>query len=815
MTKSWFARACPRLALLVAGMLALLGLNVAPVSGTDTSQVQFGAEVYAAHCAVCHGANLEGGAGPTLNEPGLHNRYATALDLYESVKITMPLGGDGPGSLTDAEYLAAVAFILDARDIAYSGALASATAAGVSLAPENPPIPPVRPSVIAPVRTPSPTPTPAASGNTPPYAPYIIEPAPSLLARELSPYFMALQTAPFIDSDSDDRRTATEFEIRELRSGTLVWSAFVPSWQPDLAVLERGVFHGPLAGRMGLEHKTVYAIRARHRDSSLDPRSEWSAWSAPRVVLTAQQGVLNPNPMRLRDVRRYSLRWTADDGAPVVLQPGSSLLITGSASPLHEITGGVVQNSVRDFDRAPRFESTFFRFDAGPEGLEVPPSHVSFRDSAGVQRSVWLPYMKLDPGRFLIGAPSAAGAFFFEPDDTALGNATTEPILISRFRSPQVPWRAPRGFRVELVAEALTLPVQIAPVPAPAEAPDAPVAYITELYGSVRALGADGSIWLYATDVLNERPSDPPPRLSGQIGTSGVAVDPESGDVFVSTTYRGNDGELHNKIVRLESDDDGRTAARAVDVLRMDGEATGPSHQIHGLLFGRDGLLYAAVGNGLQKLRGLDDAFFGGKVIRLNRNGSAPADNPHFDPNQPDAPISYQWAKGLRNDFALAQRPGDDAIYTAENGPAIDRLLRLEAGRNYGFDGTDASMIRQGVWFFGPPAISPVGIAFATGGNFPAKRQGNLFMGAYGFNYVEGTADNGKEIWEIELDANGEVARPPSVFVKYTGDGFATITGVAYLADGLYFLDFYNDHPPEGNPTAPGARLWRVVPDSG
>ena len=483
-------------------------------------------------------------------------------------------------------------------------------------------------------------------------------------------------------------------------------------------------------------------------------------------------------------------------------------------SPLHEITGGVVRNTVRDFWRTDRFESTYFRFDAGPNGLEVPPSQVSFRDSAGVRRSVWMPYMKLDPGRFLIGAPAADGGFYFEPDNTPLGDPNAEPILISRFRSPQLPWRVADGFRVELVTDGLTLPVQIAAVPSPADASDAPVAYITELYGSIRVLGADGSVWLYATDVLNERPSNPPPRLSGQTGTTGIAVDPESGDVFVATTYRGDDGDLHNKIVRLESDDGGRTAARAVDILRMDREATSPSHQIHGLLFGNDGRLYAAVGNGLQKWRGLDDAYFGGKLLRLNRDGSAPADNPRFDPTQPDAPISYQWAKGLRNDFALAQRPGDDAVYTAENGPAIDRLLRLEAGQNYGFAATDASIVRQGLWFFGPPAVSPVGIAFATGGAFPAERQGNLYMGTHGFNFVEGTVDNGKRIWEIGLDAAGDVDRRPSVFAVYVGDGFATLTGIAYLSDGLYFLDFYNDHPPEGDPTAPGARLWRVVPDS-
>ena len=807
-------RRCCWAAVVVAGLLALLGLTASPVLGTDASQIQQGAVAYAANCASCHGANLDGGAGPKLSDPGMHNRFATALDLYQYVTTSMPPGDDGPGSLSDAEYLAIVAFILDKRDVTHAGALSLATAAEVSLAPAADPVPTTVTTVPTAAPAATQVATPAHSGNSPPYTPVLIEPAPVLLSREQPPYVMSLQAAPFADADSEDWHTATEFEIREFQSGVRVWSSLVTSWLRDQTVLERGVFEGPLAGRMSLEHKTVYAIRARYRDSSLDPLSEWSRWSAPRVILTAQQGRPTANPMRLRDIQQYTVSWEADDGTPVNLQPGSSLLITGSVSPHYEVTGRGWRNIERDRSRAARFESTYFKFDAGPDGLEVPPSRISFRDSAGVRRTVWMPYMKLDPGRFLIAAPAAGGGFYFEPDGTPLGSPNAEPLLITRVRSPQIPWRATDGFRVELVVDGLVLPVQIAPNPFSTDTPTAPVAYITELYGSVRALGAQGSVWLYATDVLDERPSEPPPRLSGQTGTSGVAVDPLTGDVFVSTTYRGDDGVLHNKIVRLESDDGGRTAARAVDALRMDGEDSSPSHQIHGLLFGNDGHLYAAVGNGLHKRRGLSDDYFGGKLLRLNRDGSAPADNPYFDPTQPDAPISYQWAKGMRNDFALAQRAGEDAIYTAENGPAIDRLLRLEAGHNYGYAATDASIVRQGLWFFGPPAVAPVGIAFAAGGVFPVERQGNLYVATHGFNFVEGTVDNGKRIWEFELDTAGDVARPPSVFVTYVGDGFASITGVAYLGDGLYFLDFYNDHPPEGDPISPGARLWRVVPDT-
>ncbi len=813
MPRGLMRRGLAALAVTASALGALLIVSSQAALAADATQIQAGQAAYRAHCTLCHGVNLEGGAGPALTEPGLHNRYATALELYQFIQSSMPIDGVGPGGLSDAEYRAVTAFVLDERGVDYSGALSTATAANISLAPTPSPIPTAQPQP-APTPTTVPVPTPASSGNTPPAAPVIVEPAPPILIRELSPYVLALQTGPFVDADARDTHTATEFEIRDFTSDTRVWSATVTAWPLDQAILEQGTFQGPLAGRLGLEHKTIYAVRARHRDSSGDPSREWSAWSALRIFLTAQQGLVTPKSMRLRNIQPNSLRWETDDGFPVVLAPGNSLLITGSVDRLYEVRGASTRNVVRDFAPAARFQSTYFKFTSGRNVLEVQSSVISFLDGSGVRRSIWLPWMRLNPERFLIGAPSADGGFFYEPDNTPLGQSTAEPLLITKVRAPQSPWRAADGFRVELVADGLTLPVQIGAVPSPSSDPGAPIAYITELYGSVQALGSNGLIWTYATDVLDERPSQPPPRLDGQSGTSGIAVDARTGHVYVSTVYSAGD-TLHNKVVRLESDDGGRTAARAIDVLRMDNEPSGPSHQIHGLLFGHDGKLYVAVGDAHVRGRGLDDRLFAGKLVRMNRDGTAPSDNPHFDPAQPDAPISYQWTKGMRNDFALAQRRDDDAIYTAENGPAIDRLLRLEAGENYGFDGHDASIVRRGIWFFGPPAVSPVGLAFAEGGVFPPDRQGNLYVGAHGFNFVEGTVDNGKEIWEFELDADGDVARPPAIFVKYVGDGFASITGVAYLPDGLYFLDFYNDHPPDNNPIAAGARLWRVVPDSG
>ena len=801
----------------VVGGLALATLIAATVGGialaTDGAQVDAGRSAYQANFAVCHGSALGGGQGPALSDPGLHNRFPTALRLYQFMRSNMPLTGVGPGGLSDTEYLAITAFVVESRGVGYSGLLTTANAADISLAPPDPTAPtPAPPMAPTPIPTPSATPTPAATGNTRPQAPTLLEPGGSAVVRVISPYFGGLLTSPFVDADSGDRHTDTEFEIREFTSDVRVWSATVTRPPLDQASLVTGSFEGPLAGRMALKHRTIYAFRARHRDASGDPATGWSERSRPVNRFTAQQGLPTPLPLRLRDIQPSTFTWVDTMGDPVTLPPGNTVLITGGTRHLHRIKGAARGNLLTDFAPADRYVNLSVQLRADAADLVVPASTISLLDAPGARRTFWMPFMRLEQGRLLNGATGDDGSFYFEPDEAPIGSVDVEPLLITRTRTPQVPWRVPAGFRVELVAGGLTLPVQLAGALSAADALDAPLLYVTELHGRVLAVGRDGSVWTYADEILNFTSGDPPAQTSGQLGTSGIAVDPASGDVYVTTTYRTDDG-FHNKVVRFESDDGGRTAARRFDILRMESETTGASHQIHGALFGNDGMLYIAVGNGFSKRRGLDDRFYGGKILRLNRDGSAPTDNPRFDPNQPEAPIIYQWAKGLRNDFALAQRPGDDALYTGENGPAVDRLLRVQEGGNYGFDGTDASILTDGVWFFGLPAISLVGVAFATGGAFPPERQGNLYMGAHGFNFVEGTAGNGKEIWEFRLNPDGTVRDPPTVFVKYVGNGFATVTGVAYLPEGLNFVDLYADHPPDNDPVATGARLWRAVAD--
>ena len=384
MRRRQLARALPGVAVAATALAALVLVLVvdAPSPAADAAQLETGRAVYAAHCASCHGPSLGGGTGPALNRSGLEQRYATALDLFEYVRLRMPVGGVGPGGLSDADYLAVTAVMLTERGVRLDGVIDEAATADITLGTGSATNLATGPAPTAAMRADIPVPTRAASGNTPPQAPVLLEPGAAVLWRGPSPFFLAMQTSGMADADPGDRHTATEFEIRQLDKFRRVWAATVTSAPLDQATLERGAFTGPLAGHMGLKHDATYILRARHRDGSGDVLSEWSAWSAPLLFRTIPPGGDFPRPLRLRDIQPQSLRWETPDGAPVSLGDGNTLLITGVDGQLHEITGAAGGNEGQDFEPSERYVSVFFSFQAGPAGLEVPESTISFLDQA-------------------------------------------------------------------------------------------------------------------------------------------------------------------------------------------------------------------------------------------------------------------------------------------------------------------------------------------------------------------------------------------------------------------------------------------------
>ena len=118
---------------LMAGFLtsvcALSAVADAPALFTAAQAAQ-GAQIFSQSCAICHGAQLEGVAGPALKGPAFHQMAAAqslnGQSLLAVISQSMPQ--DNPGTLAPAQYAALVAYIL--RENGYpagAGELSSTT----------------------------------------------------------------------------------------------------------------------------------------------------------------------------------------------------------------------------------------------------------------------------------------------------------------------------------------------------------------------------------------------------------------------------------------------------------------------------------------------------------------------------------------------------------------------------------------------------------------------------------------------------------------------------------------------------------------
>lgn len=381
-------------------------------------------------------------------------------------------------------------------------------------------------------------------------------------------------------------------------------------------------------------------------------------------------------------------------------------------------------------------------------------------------------------------------------------------------QTPDPRWITADGFQVEIVASGFQLPVDVAFVPEPGDSPDCPLLYVAELYGAVKVMTNDGTVSTFADNLLNFNPTGNFPG-SGEKGIGGIVVDPDSGDVLITRPNAENPSQVfsHNpQVVRLKTSD-GLTMDSEEVILDISTETQGPSHQISQISFGPDGLLYVNNGDGFMSEKALDLDSFLGKVLRLNPDGSAPTDNPFYDPEQSGA-RNYIYAYGFRNPFGGAWRDSGQ-YFTVENGPAgNDRLAYIRPGLSYGWNGELESMTVNAAYNW-TVSTAPVKAAFVQpgtfgGGNFPEDRQGKLYVTLSGGTWRTGPQDNAKRIVEFDIDENGEVSGEPKILVNYNGTGKASVIGLAAGPDGLYFTDFYKDLDYE-SPIDPGANLLRVV----
>ena len=178
-------------------------------------------------------------------------------------------------------------------------------------------------------------------------------------------------------------------------------------------------------------------------------------------------------------------------------------------------------------------------------------------------------------------------------------------------------------------------------------------------------------------------------------------------------------------------------------------------------MFWRDGTLFVTTGErsiteGRRQAQRLDSAF--GKIMRINRDGSVPADNP-FVGRAGALPEIYSY--GHRNIQAAALHPGTGKLWVVEHGArGGDEINVIEPGRNYGWpiitygveysgrtigEGKTAAPNLEQPLYFWDPVIAPSGMAFYQGKLFPRWR-GSLFIGGLEGQHVVRLALDGTRV---------------------------------------------------------------------
>lgn len=162
---------------------------------------------------------------------------------------------------------------------------------------------------------------------------------------------------------------------------------------------------------------------------------------------------------------------------------------------------------------------------------------------------------------------------------------------------------------------------------------------------------------------------------SGERGLLGITVDPNFVTNRFVYVYHTNPSPLANRVIRFRD-----SLGRGVDstvILTAPITTGATNHNGGNLHFGPDDKLYVTIGEYANPLYSQDLRVVMGKILRLNRDGTAPPDNPFYNDSIADKRI---YCLGLRNSFDFAFDSLRRFLWATENGPTCDDELNLIRG---------------------------------------------------------------------------------------------------------------------------------------
>jgi glucose/arabinose dehydrogenase len=275
----------------------------------------------------------------------------------------------------------------------------------------------------------------------------------------------------------------------------------------------------------------------------------------------------------------------------------------------------------------------------------------------------------------------------------------------------------------------------------------------------------------------------------GQGGLLDIALDRDFANnrvLFLSYSEPGRGrGEAGTAVARARLELAPKPRLVAVRVIfRQNRKTNSGRHFGSRLVIAPDGTLFITVGDRGDSERAQDPFDHAGSVIRINRDGGVPSDNPFADGKKAAPEI---WSIGHRNPQGATLNRSTGRVWTVEHGAqGGDEINLPDPGRNYGWPtisygrhysgakigvGVRNAGMEQPKWYW-DPSIAPSGFAYYDGGGFP-NWQGNMFVGAL----------RGQMLVRLELEADKVVAEE-RMFINE----FGRIRDVRQGPDGFIYL---------------------------
>lgn len=262
------------------------------------------------------------------------------------------------------------------------------------------------------------------------------------------------------------------------------------------------------------------------------------------------------------------------------------------------------------------------------------------------------------------------------------------------------------------------------------------------------------------------------PRVvaEGQGGLLDVMVPRDFEDtreVFFTLAARARGGAA-TAIAKGTLSADARALSNVETVLLMNNVERGGRHFGARIVEGRDGRIYATTGDRGNRPAAQDLGTHHGVVVRINRDGTIPRDNPFVGVEGARPEI---WSYGHRNIQGAALDLAG-TLWTVEHGArGGDEINRPEPGANYGWpviaygthysgarigEGTAAEGMEQPA-FFWDPSIAPSGMMVYSGKLWP-EWEGDMFVGSLKFDMIS-RLEVGRSVGEVERIAGDETLR--------------------------------------------------------